>query len=61
MQLFTIGLWKLNEDGTRVQESGRDVPTYSNEHIMNFARVFTGPSGNKGLLDSAIPAMHFIQ
>lgn len=42
MQLFTIGLWKLNEDGTRVQESGRDVPTYSNEHIMNFARVFTG-------------------
>ena len=43
MQLFTIGLWMLNEDGTRVQDAGRDVPTYSNEHIMNFARVFTGP------------------
>jgi len=42
MQLFTIGLWMLNEDGTRVQDAGRDVPTYSNEHIMNFARVFTG-------------------
>ena len=43
MQLFTIGLWKLNEDGTRMKDSdGNDIPTYSNEHIMNFARVFTG-------------------
>lgn len=43
MQLFTIGLWKLNPDGTRMKDaSGQDIPTYTNEHIMNFARVFTG-------------------
>lgn len=43
MQLFTIGLWKLNPDGTRMKDAaGQDIPTYSNEHIMNFARVFTG-------------------
>ena len=43
MQLFTIGLWKLNPDGTRIKDTdGNDIPTYSNEHIMNFARVFTG-------------------
>jgi len=43
MQLFTIGLWKLNPDGTRMKDvSGQDMPTYTNEHIMNFARVFTG-------------------
>ena len=43
MQLFTIGLWKLNPDGTRMKDTaGQDIPTYSNEHIMNFARVFTG-------------------
>ena len=44
MQLFTIGLWKLNPDGSKVtDESGNDIPTYSNNgHIMNFARVFTG-------------------
>ncbi|CAL1161568.1 unnamed protein product [Cladocopium goreaui] len=41
-QLFTIGLWKLNTDGTRVLEDGAPVPTYSNRDIMNFARVFTG-------------------
>jgi hypothetical protein len=27
---FTIGLWKLNTDGTRVLEDGAPVPTYSN-------------------------------
>lgn len=43
MQLFTIGLWKLNPDGTRMKDGdGNDIPTYTNEHIMNFARVFTG-------------------
>jgi len=41
MQLFTIGLVMLNQDGTRVG-SGDGVPTYTNEHIMDFARVFTG-------------------
>jgi|GEM_PF-1598432 len=45
MQLFTIGLFELNPDGTRVQDTeGNDIPTYTNEDVTNFARVFTGMS-----------------
>ena len=39
MQLFTIGLWKLNSDGTRVDPP---QPTYNNEDITAFARVWIG-------------------
>ncbi|CAJ1440523.1 unnamed protein product [Effrenium voratum] len=43
MQLFTIGTVKLNADGSSVLDStGSPVPTYDNDHIMSFARVFTG-------------------
>ncbi len=43
MQLFSIGLFELNPDGTRMlDEDGYDIPTYDNEDITNFARVFTG-------------------
>lgn len=45
MQLFTIGLFELYEDGTRKKDTaGNDIPTYTNEDITNFARVFTGLS-----------------
>ena len=43
MQLFTIGLWKLNSDGTaELDEAGERVQTYDNDDIMAFARVWTG-------------------
>ena len=42
MQLFSIGLWQLNQDGTRVLVNGQPVPTYTNADITQFARVFTG-------------------
>jgi cullin-associated NEDD8-dissociated protein 1 len=47
MQLFTIGLWQLNPDGTRktttaADQQGAPIPTYSNEDITAFARVWTG-------------------
>jgi uncharacterized protein (DUF1800 family) len=43
MQLFTIGLWELNTDGTRkVDANGQNIPTYSNTEITELARVFTG-------------------
>jgi uncharacterized protein (DUF1800 family) len=43
LQLFTIGLAQLNADGTvRLDDSGRPVPTYSQETIEGFAHVFTG-------------------
>lgn len=45
MQLFTIGLWKLNPDGThQVDESGASIPTYDNDVITELAKVFTGMS-----------------
>ena len=45
MQLFTIGLWELNPDGSRKQNSqGQPIPTYSNADITELARVFTGLS-----------------
>ncbi|RYD48106.1 MAG: DUF1800 family protein, partial [Verrucomicrobiaceae bacterium] len=46
MQLFSIGLWELNPDGTRKVDSltGKPIPTYTNVDITNFARVFTGLS-----------------
>jgi uncharacterized protein (DUF1800 family) len=57
MQLFSIGLWELNPDGTRrlsdgddldpagnVVPAGQPIPSYDNATITNFARVFTGMS-----------------
>lgn len=43
MQLFTIGKWQLNQDGTRVKDAdGNDIPTYTQDDIMGMAKVFTG-------------------
>ena len=42
MQLFSIGLWELNQDGTRKLLDGNPIPTYNNDDITQFARVFTG-------------------
>ena len=47
MQLFTIGLWQLNPDGTQqLDGSGNPIPTYSNTDVMGIAKVFTGFSWN---------------
>lgn len=43
MQLFTIGLEELNIDGTPVLDtSGAVIPTYDNDDISEFSKVFTG-------------------
>ncbi len=43
MQLFSIGLWELNADGTKKPgPDGKPIPTYTNTQIRNFAKVFTG-------------------
>ena len=43
MQLFTIGLWELNPDGSRKRDvRGEPIPTYDNGDITELARVFTG-------------------
>jgi uncharacterized protein (DUF1800 family) len=47
MQLFTIGLYQLNDDGTqRLDSTGNPIPTYSNTDVMGLAKVFTGFSWN---------------
>ena len=43
MQLFTIGLFELNPDGTRILDgNGVPVPTYDNVDISEFSKIFTG-------------------
>ncbi|HEY5791711.1 MAG TPA: DUF1800 family protein [Chthoniobacterales bacterium] len=43
MQLFTIGLVRLNPDGSYVTDAaGRTIPTYDQTTITEMARVFTG-------------------
>jgi uncharacterized protein (DUF1800 family) len=47
MQLFTIGLWQLNNDGSQqLDGNGNAIPTYSNTDVMGLAAVFTGFSWN---------------
>lgn len=49
MQLFTIGLWMLNPDGSRQKdENGKDIPSYTQRNIMGLAKVFTGFSWGGG-------------
>ncbi len=43
LQLFSIGLYQLNLDGSlKLDQSGKPVPTYDNEEVKGFARVYTG-------------------
>jgi uncharacterized protein (DUF1800 family) len=43
MQLFTIGLNKLNLNGTeQLDGNGKPIPTYALSDVTNLARVFTG-------------------
>ena len=41
-QLFTIGLYQLNIDGTPALVNGAPVETYTNADVSGLARVFTG-------------------
>lgn len=43
LQLFTIGLFRLNQDGTLILDSeGRPIPTYDQQTVNNFTKIFTG-------------------
>jgi uncharacterized protein (DUF1800 family) len=57
MQLFAIGLWRLNPDGSQLLSTGTDldpdgavvpaglpIPTYGQSQIQVLARIFTGLS-----------------
>lgn len=43
MQLFSIGLYQLNNDGSyQLDANNNRIPTYTNADIKEFAKVFTG-------------------
>lgn len=42
MQLMSIGLYQLNQDGTVKMVDGKPALTYSHEDVMGLAKVFTG-------------------
>src|SRR5437762_5728573 len=42
MQLFTIGLYQLNMDGTPVMSGGNPVSTYTQTDVSQGAQVWTG-------------------
>ncbi|MEA2173697.1 MAG: hypothetical protein QOD00_1289 [Blastocatellia bacterium] len=61
LQLFSVGLDQLNQDGTpKLDAQGNRIPTYDQSAITNFARVFTGwriPAvvGQNGVFDYVNP------
>jgi uncharacterized protein (DUF1800 family) len=43
LQLFSIGVFQLNQDGTQVlDEGGQPIPTYDQDVIEELSKVFTG-------------------
>jgi len=43
LQLFTVGLFMLNQDGTLQRDAlNNPIPTYTQNDINNFTKVFTG-------------------
>ncbi|HJQ31258.1 MAG TPA: DUF1800 family protein [Pyrinomonadaceae bacterium] len=43
MQLFTIGLWRLNPDGSQqLDAQGNPIPTYTQTDVQQLARALTG-------------------
>lgn len=48
MQLFTLGLYQLNPDGSHVMASGQPVPTYGQSDVTGLAAAFTGWDFNGG-------------
>jgi uncharacterized protein (DUF1800 family) len=43
LQLFSIGVWSLNQDGTQMLDAkGAPVPSYGQDTVEGFAHVFTG-------------------
>jgi uncharacterized protein (DUF1800 family) len=43
LQLFSVGLYLLNQDGTRqLDQQGDPIPTYTQENVNELSKVFTG-------------------
>ena len=60
LQLFSVGLYKLNQDGTLALDGqGNRIPTYDQDKINQFTKVFTGWSqcntGGNPACSNAVP------
>ena len=43
LQLFTIGLWELNQDGSQIKDgNGNSIPTYDQAAVQQVALALTG-------------------
>ncbi len=66
LQLFTIGLYMLNQDGTYILDGqGNRIPTYDQSKIDQFTKVFTGWSqctnaSNPACQNLALGAPNFV-
>jgi uncharacterized protein (DUF1800 family) len=57
MQLFTIGLWQLNPNGTqKLDGSGDPIATYTQTDVSNLADVFTGWGSHRASGETAVAA-----
>ncbi len=64
LQLFAVGLFELNQDGTLKKDvNNNPIPTYDQEGVNNFTKVFTGwtfcntgcPNSGPGLVNYKDP------
>ena len=56
MQLFNLGLYLLNQDGTlQTDSSGNPIPSYTEAQVEAFARVFTGWTYDMGAGKTVFP------
>ena len=55
MQLFTLGVYQLNQDGSlQLDSNGQPLSTYTQDQVEAFARAYTG--WTEPMLDGSMPA-----
>jgi uncharacterized protein (DUF1800 family) len=61
LQLFAVGLFELNQDGTlKLDINNNPIPTYDQEGVNNFTKVFTGWSFcNTGCPNSSVGVVNY--
>jgi uncharacterized protein (DUF1800 family) len=61
-QLFSVGLFMLNQDGTlQLDGMGQPIPTYTQDTVNNFTKVLTGWSFcNTGCPNSGVGLVNYI-
>lgn len=58
LQLFTIGLFMLNQDGTLQRDAQNNpIPTYDQDTVNNFTKVFTGWNFCNVTCSNAVPGL----